>query len=63
MEDWKRERAQELAQEINVSDEWNVKALTELCHLAGMAVEWDEADGEHFEGVAYAAARRLGVEI
>ena len=36
-------RAQELAQEINVSDEWNVKALTELCHLAGMAVEWYEA--------------------
>ena len=63
MEDWKRDRAQELAQEINASDEWTVKTLTELCHLAGMAVEWDEADGEQFEGVAQEAARRLGVEI
>ena len=63
MEDWKRGRAQELAQEINSSDEWNIKALTELCHLAGMAVEWYEADGEQFEGVANEAARRLGVEI
>jgi hypothetical protein len=63
MEDWKVERAQEIAEEIRKSDTWDQKLLAELCTLAGMAVEWHDADGETFEPVAYAAAAKMGVEI
>lgn len=56
-------RASELAEIIRNSDTWDFEALEELCELAGMSDEWNEADGESFESVAYAAAEALGVEI
>lgn len=56
-------RAAELAEIIRNSDTWDSEALEELCALAGMAEEWEAADGETFESVAYAAAEKLGVEI
>jgi len=37
--------------------------LKELCSLAGMSAEWDAADGESFETVAYAAAEKLDVDL
>ncbi len=56
-------RAQEIAQELNNSQEWNDALLSELCELADMTAEWESADGESFEDVVYAAAEKLGVEI
>ena len=56
-------RAQEIAQELNNSQEWNDALLAELCELADMTAEWESADGESFEDVVYAAAEKLGVEI
>lgn len=43
--------------------EWDFDLLEQLCSRAGMSEEWDAADGEHFESVAYAAAEKLGVKI
>lgn len=56
-------RAVELSEVIRNSDTWDMEALAELCELADMAAEWNAADGETFESIAYAAAERLGVEI
>lgn len=56
-------RANELAEIIRNADTWNLEALAELCELADMTEEWEAADGETFESVAYAAAEKLGVEI
>lgn len=56
-------RALEIAQELNAQDTWDEALLAELCELAGMTAEWESADGESFEDVAYAAAEKLGVEI
>lgn len=56
-------RAYEIAQELNNLNEWNAELLAELCELAGLSKEWEEADGETFESVAYKAADILGVEI
>ena len=53
----------ELVERINASDEWNAEDLAELCEMAGLEKEWQEADGETFEQVAYKAAEILGVEI
>ena len=55
-------REQELAQEIRNSQEWDLDQLAELCELAGMSEEWEAADGENFEAVAF-KAEKLGVEI
>lgn len=57
------ERAFKIAEEIRNSDTWDMDALAELCELADMTEEWDAADGETFEQVAYTAAEKLGVEI
>lgn len=57
------ERAAEIAESIRNADTWDEKALAELCELAGMTEEWEEANGETFESVAFAAAKKLGVEI
>lgn len=59
----KNERAQEIAAEIRKYDEWHIDTLKELCYLAGMEDEWNNADGETFEQVAFAAAKKLGVEL
>ena len=56
-------RVQELAQEIKGNDEWDLELLKELCELADMSEEWESADGESFESVAFKAAEKLGVEI
>lgn len=58
-----KERAIEIAERIKAADTWDMEALEELCELAGMSEEWENADGETFERVAYAAADKLGVEI
>lgn len=55
--------AVELAARIREADEWNTEDLAELCEMAGLEKEWQEADGETFEQVAYKAAEILGVEI
>ena len=55
--------AVELAKEIRESDEWDSDKLARLCELANMSDEWEAADGETFESVAYEAAEELGVEI
>ena len=56
-------RAQELALEIKGNDECNLELLKALCELADMSEEWESADGESFESVAFKAAEKLGVEI
>ena len=48
-------RAQELAAEIRKSQEWDLDQLAELCELADMTAEWEAADGETFEQVAFQA--------
>lgn len=53
----------ELVKRINKSDTWNPEDLKELCRLAGMEKEWENADGETFESVVYQTAERLGVDI
>ena len=56
-------RAYEIAEEIRACDEWNLELCEELCKLAGLGDEWEEADGETFELVVEKAAEILGVEI
>ena len=58
-------RAEELASEIREAQCWDEveNQLAELCEIAGMADEWKAADGETFESVVYAAAKKLGVEL
>jgi len=56
-------RAEEIAQALQESGTWDIALLKELCTLADMESEWQAADGETFEDVAYAAAEKLGVEI
>ena len=53
----------EIAKEINAADAWDMELCRQLCELAGMASEWESADGESFESAVYAAAEKLGVEI
>lgn len=54
---------EELAQKIQRSGEWDCNLLRELCTRADMLDEWNAADGDSFESVAYKAAEKLGVEI
>lgn len=49
--------------EIRAQNTWNSESLKELCDAADMSQEWNEADGETFEAVVFAAAKKLGVEI
>lgn len=53
----------EIARKLRETDTWDMDLLKELCELAGMEAEWEAADGDTFEAVAYAAAEKLGVEI
>lgn len=53
----------EVAERIRNSDTWNEEDCKELCRLAGLEHEWEEADGSTFESVLYKAAEILGVEI
>ena len=55
--------ANEIAKEIRAMDTWDMELLKELCEAADMLEEWNAADGETFESVAFKAAEKLGVEI
>lgn len=57
------EQAYEVAEKIRKSSEWIFEDCEELCKLAGLEKEWQEADGESFESVVFKAAEILGVEI
>lgn len=52
-----------IAEAIRSADTWDMDLLKQLCEAADMTDEWEAADGETFEGVAFAAAEKLGVEI
>ena len=56
-------RANEIAEILNNSGEWDYNLCEELCNLANLSDEWSAADGETFENVVYKAAEILGVEI
>ena len=53
----------ELVKAINEADTWDNDLLAELCARANMTEEFENADGDSFESIAYAAAEKLGVEI
>lgn len=53
----------ELAEKIRMAAEWSPEDLAALCSAAGMRKEWEAADGDTFEAIAFAAAKKLGVEI
>ena len=55
--------ANEIAKEIRAMETWDMELLVELCEAADMLEEWNAADGETFESVAFKAAEKLGVEI
>lgn len=55
--------AEEVAERIRENAGWDFNDCEELCHLAGLDIEWEEADGSEFESVVYAAAEKLGVEL
>ena len=57
------ERVNEIANELRSSGEWDFELLAELCEIAGLKEEWNNSDGETFEGIAYKAAEILGVDI
>ena len=55
--------AEKIAAELRARDTWDPDLCRELCEEAGMADEWDAADGDTFEAVVQKAAEKLGVEI
>lgn len=57
--------ATELAETIRDAHDWESceDECKRLCEMAGMADEWDNADGETFEGVLDRAADKLRVRI
>ena len=55
--------ANEIAKEIKEMGTWDMELLEELCEAADTLEEWNAADGETFESVAFKAAEKLGVEI
>ena len=54
---------EQLAERIRLCDERIPELVEELCKRADMESEYEDADGETFESVAYAAAEKLGVNI
>lgn len=54
---------QEIAKELRGQDVWSVELLELLCDEAGLTEEFENADSETFESVAYKAADILKVEI
>lgn len=57
------EKINAIAEAIRNADTWDMDLLAELCEAADMTEEWETADGDTFESVAFAAAEKLGVEI
>ena len=60
-----RYHALKIAAEISNDDTWLEceEEGMELCRLAGMESEWQEADGDTFESVLNEAAKKLNVKI
>lgn len=58
-------KATKLAEAIRDAHDWESckDECRQLCEMAGMADEWDNADGETFEGVLDRAAAKLHVRI
>lgn len=54
---------EELAQEIRDSSEWDIDLLRDLAWRADLIDEWENADEDTYEELAYKAAEVLGVEI
>lgn len=59
----KKYEAEQIAERIKTTDEWNAEDCAELCRLAGLEEEWKNADGETFESVVFKAAEILNVDI
>lgn len=57
------DQAVAVAGAIQADDEWNFDLLEKLCKLAGMEEEWLNRTEDTFEGIAYKAAEKLGVEL
>ncbi len=55
--------AQEVAERIRSSETWNDQDARELRRLAGMEQDYQNADGDTFEAIIYAAADVLHVAI
>ena len=55
--------AEQIAKRIKNASEWDMDDCADICRLAGMEEEWNNANGETFEFVVYRAAEILGVEI
>lgn len=61
--EWKFDRAEELARQICSGGEWDLNACRELCELADLDDEFDDADGSEFEELIYKAADLFGVGV
>ena len=59
----RRAEALELAEKLRSQSEWDYETCENLCDLAGMESEWDNADGDTFEDVVCKAAALFGIEI
>lgn len=57
------DEANEVADRIRNATEWDPDDCRHLCELAGMSEEWEDADGDTFESVIYAAADALNVKL
>ena len=57
------DRAKEIEKILNSQDTWDMDLLKELCSIAGLSEEWNKADGDNFESVAYRAAKILNIDI
>ena len=57
--------AEKLAEIIRTADSYEdcEQEMSDLCYLAGIGDEWENADGDHFIEVVRKAARILNVEI
>ncbi len=53
----------ELEQEISARLYWDADLLKELAWHADMEAEWDAADGENFEVLAYQMAEKVGIRL
>lgn len=55
--------AEIIAREIRERDTWSDDLNRQLCEMAGLLDQYEEADGESFEAVVESAAEKLGVSI
>ncbi len=55
--------AEELEMRILACSTWDLSLLQELADMADMEDEWEAADGENFENVAFEMAEKIGIRI